>query len=134
MASKKWSVTLDKFVSNLGFVRCRAGPILDTLIGDIYFVIHLDYVDDILTLLLNRQVGIEDLVVKFLEMYEIRVHRKTGKYLGMSIFNEGNKEYLHNEPMVERVLKHFDISGCRPAATPLPEGLNLRMEEKSSTE
>lgn len=69
----------------------------------------------------------------FRETYEITVPGKNENFLNMSIIANGDKVHLHNELMVETVLKYFSMSEFRRAAGTLLTGLGLGMKASSST-
>lgn len=79
-----------------------ADPILYTLRDGERFVFLVVYVDDIV-LILNKHSGIDYIVAKFSNTFEIWVSKTIERFLGLSIEDDGHVVKLHNKPMVESV-------------------------------
>lgn len=72
-----------------------------------------------------------DVIKKFKMNYEIRVSNLIYKYLKMTVEYIGDEVKLHNQPMVELILKAFGTDHFKPVATPLLAGLELCSDDST---
>lgn len=129
-ASREWYAFLDRFLTRLGCTKSDADQNLYLLKSQKGFVILLVYVDDIV-LLSSSKACKEKVIEAFEREFEMRVADRIDKFLGITIEDNGDTVKMHNAPMVDRILKYFNMTDCRAATTPLPAGLDLSMGEKN---
>lgn len=77
------------------------------------------YLDDI-SLFSSTQRALDSIVHRIRASYKIRVTDCIESLLGISIVEEDEKILMHNEPMIEEVLKFFKKEDCNSVSTPLP--------------
>lgn len=129
-ASREWNAHLHRFLEDCGFVQSRADPTLYLKKNGKSFIILVIYVDDVL-IFSDEQIQIDKIIDHFERDFEIRKSKPIERFLGVTIEDEGNEVRMHNEPMIMRMLKSFNMENANPSATPLPSNLDL-MEEGSS--
>lgn len=48
----------------------------------------------------------------------------------MSAIDDGMSVKLYNEPVIMRVLDHFNVSNYKPVNTPIPSSINLKIPDE----
>lgn len=123
-ASREWNAHLNRYLVKYGFVESRADQTLYWKKDEKSFIILVIYVDDIL-IFSNNQSQIDEEIDNFSKEFEIRRSKSIDKFLGITIEDEGDQVRMHNEPMIIRMLKYFNMENSKPTGTPLPSNLDL---------
>lgn len=74
------------------------------------------------------QSPLDKIIEEFQSFFDVGVYDLIEKFLGMSIVDKDNEIHLHNERIIERVLRFFNMENCKPLYTPLPPGLDVYKE------
>ena len=123
-AGRQWFQKLDNRLKELGFNPSTADPCIYSSGKGRDRTIIAIYVDDILAAS-NNQNNLDKLGKNLEEAFEIRNLGNLHYCLGIKFQKENNKMKLSQEKYIEDVLKKFDMSECKPVATPMETGLKL---------
>lgn len=107
-ALREWHQYLHGFLADTGCVPCVADPTLYVLINYGSFVFFVVYVDDVL-LFAEQGIVFQSVIVQFKRHFEIRMFQRIDKFLVFSVGDDGTFIKVHNKPMVERLLTHFNM-------------------------
>lgn len=126
-ASFSWNQKFNGFMLKIGFNRCVKDRCLYVkIINDIKCYVLL-YVDDLLIVCSDQRIidTIKGLLHKEFDMTDIG---KAKTYLGVHIEQDETNGtiILSQKRYFEDVIRKFGMNDCRPAATPMEKGLNLK--------
>lgn len=86
------------------------------------------YVDD--KLMSDDSDSSLDLVVEYFKgAFEVRVDLNIRTFIGFSAQDSCNAKKIHNAPMIGLLLKAFGMQDCKLVKTPLPQGLDLKVDD-----
>lgn len=92
-----------------------------------YFVFLVVYVGDI-ELIVNLKPKVDRFIMYLENYFGMRILERIDSFLGMTVEDSGCEVKLHKQSMIERVLKAFGMTECKPVTAPLPSGLFLSAE------
>ena len=122
-----WYNTLSTFLTGLGYAPLNA----DTSIFQHKGTIVAIYVDDLL-IAGRDKAAIQDLKNRLSKEFEMADLGPCQHYLGMKVTRDraNRKLFLSQEAYLEKVLKDFDMSDCKPKDVPMPTSMKLRPVEE----
>lgn len=128
-ASRECYLYLHKFLVSIGFEQSQADLAPYDLREDAYLALFLACSDDILILSRTDGTGIK-IIKQFANKFKKWKFTKIDCFLKMSVKKDGKSVKLHNEPMIKRVLGHFNVINCKLADTLPPPNLNLEVHDE----
>lgn len=107
----------------MGFESSKADLTLYLLKSRTEFVYLIIYDDDILTIC-SMQTMRDMVFANFKKSLEVRVSKRVNGFFGVSIKDNRSSIALHNEPMIEQMLRYINMDDCKIVSTTLPSGLD----------
>lgn len=120
-AARVWYFELEKCVFAIGFSKSTTDPSLYIRKSNQSEIYLLVYVDDVLLMGANDD-QLKSVSNKISARFDARLETTVSKFLGMTCERCEGEAILHSELAVRRIIKHYNMSECRPARTPLPSG------------
>ncbi|GJV21584.1 retrovirus-related pol polyprotein from transposon TNT 1-94 [Tanacetum coccineum] len=131
-APRAWYSQIDGYFKENGFDQSKSEPTLyvkNQGTSDILIVAL--YVDDLVFAGNNKKM-IEDFKNEMMQKYEMSDLGLLNHFLEMEIYQDEGGVFICQEKYVEKILKIFDMSECKPKETPLVVNEKLMKEDGSS--
>ena len=126
-APRAWNRTLDRFLLETGLTKSQADPCVYYRIKDeVATTIVVIYVDDIIIFGANAA-EIERVKVSLKNMFKVSDMGLVDHYLGISFTHkQGGTLHLTQTSYIEKLLDRFELTGARPAPTPILKSTLLK--------
>ncbi|GJR92333.1 retrovirus-related pol polyprotein from transposon TNT 1-94 [Tanacetum coccineum] len=131
-AHRAWYSQINGYFKEKGFDQIKSESTLyvkNQGTSDILIVVL--YVDDLVFTGNNKNM-IEDFKNEMMQKYEMSDLGLLNHFLGMEIYQDEGGVFICQEKYVEKILKIFDMSKCKPNDTPLVVNDKLMIEDGSS--
>ena len=131
-ALRAWYSQIDGYFKEKGFDQSKSETTLyvKNQGKDDILIVAL-YVDDLVFTGNNKKM-IEDFKNEMMQKYEMSDLGLLNHFLGMEIYQDDGGVFICQEKYVEKILKNFDMSECKPKDTPLVVNEKLVKEDGSS--
>jgi transposase InsO family protein len=136
-SGKSWNTKLDQTLKSMGFIQSKADPCIYQRKEEKNAVIVAIYVDDMFVLSNDQELknATKQMLRRNFRMKDLG---EAKNFLGMRITRDRRqgKLRLDQETYIRDILKRFNMSDCKPVATPLDvnQKLTKEMEPKSKEE
>ncbi|CAH2098237.1 unnamed protein product [Euphydryas editha] len=131
-ASRQWNKKLNTALLDIGLLRSKIDPCIYYRIinkQDILFISV--YVDDLICFF-NNENSMKNIKHKLLEKFHMKDMGRVKQCVGFRIKQEQNKISLDQSIYIEKILKRFNMSDCKPIWTPCEANIQLKKAEQDS--
>eukprot|EP01018_Ginkgo_biloba_P012572 Gb_02021 [translate_table: standard] len=131
-APRAWHSRIDTYFQQKGFMKSSFDPNLYIkVIGSDILIISL-YVDDLIYTRNNHHM-LHDFKMDMCKEFEISDLAQLHYFLGIEIWQSEKGIFMSQAKYAMDILKKFNMSDCKPLATPIEFGLNLSKYEDSDS-
>eukprot|EP01018_Ginkgo_biloba_P011369 Gb_30477 [translate_table: standard] len=131
-APRAWCLRINTYFQQKGFQKSSSDPNLYIkVIGSNILIVSL-YVDDLIYTGNNHHM-LHDFKVDMCKEFEMSDLGQLHYFLGIIIWQSGKEIFMSQEKYAMDILKKFNMSDCKPLATPVEFGLKLSKYEYSDS-
>jgi len=129
-SGREWNVKLDSVLTKLGFVPCVSEPCVYTRNGQGNFNIIAIYVDDLLIASSTKE-DLLDIKASIANEFDVVDGGQLNHFLGIEVDREGETGNISigHKQYVEQMLHAWGMSTCKPVATPLEAGHQVKCDD-----